>query len=62
MSAEKLSIGKVTARCFANLKNACRGDQIARDAITTALHYLRRDMLSVREKNIYDDCRERVRA
>lgn len=44
------------ARCFANLDAACNGEQIGRDAIMTALHNLRREMVDERADLIHDDC------
>lgn len=48
------------ARCFANLDQACRGEKIGMDAITTALHNLRRSMIETRAGAIYEECVDAV--
>lgn len=56
----EISPADCLARCFVNLERACKGQQIALDAITTALHQLNRTMVAKREKLIFDDCVEAV--
>lgn len=45
----------VVARCMANLDSACAGSEIARDAITTALHNLQK----LARKDAHDDATEK---
>ena len=49
------------ARCFRELKGACRGDQLSIIAITSALHFLKRDMQAAREKDLFDTCLREIK-
>ena len=54
----EINPGDCLARCFRELDGACRGETISYDAITTALHNLRRVMVAKREAEILDRCIE----